>query len=71
MDHRLIPFTKGKSMKKNIMGKLMVKRGQILMEALWLVLFSCAFLTVMSHLYETGKKEIKLSRFFSQEKNNK
>ena len=38
------------------------KKGQILMEALALVLFSCAFLAMLSHLYETGKKEIKLSR---------
>ncbi len=53
-------------MKKSIIRKLIAKRGQILMEALWLVLFSCAFLTVLSHLYETGKKEIKLSRFFSE-----
>ena len=38
------------------------KKGQILMEALALVLFSCAFLAMLSHLYETGKKEIKFSR---------
>ena len=38
-------------------------RGQILMEAIWLVLFSCAFLAMLSHLYEKGKKEIQSSRF--------
>ncbi|MDE0518239.1 MAG: hypothetical protein F4X95_01665 [Oligoflexia bacterium] len=37
--------------------------GQILMEAVWLILFSCAFLAMLSHLYEKGKKEIKSSRF--------
>ena len=40
-----------------------LRRGQILMEAIWLVLFSCAFLAMLSHLYEKGKKEIKSSRF--------
>ena len=40
----------------------LLKKGQILMEALALVLFSCAFLAMLSHLYETGKKEIKFSR---------
>ena len=37
-------------------------RGQILLEALWLILFSCAFLAMLSHLYEKGQKEIQLSR---------
>ena len=36
--------------------------GQILLEAIWLVLFACAFLTILAHLYEKGKKEIELSR---------
>lgn len=40
----------------------LITKGQILMEALALVLFSCAFLAMLSYLYETGKKEIKLSR---------
>ena len=43
----------------------LLKNGQILMEALALVLFSCAFLGMLSHLYETGKKEIQLSRIGS------
>ena len=37
-------------------------RGQMLLEALWLVLFACAFLAMVSHLYEKGKKEIHFSR---------
>ncbi|MDE0118409.1 MAG: hypothetical protein OXM55_00175 [Bdellovibrionales bacterium] len=37
--------------------------GQILMETVFLILFSCAFLAMLSHLYETGKKEIQFSRF--------
>lgn len=36
--------------------------GQLVLEALWLILFSCAFLTMLSHLYEKGQKEIQLSR---------
>lgn len=37
-------------------------KGQLLLEVLWLILFSCAFLAMLSHLYEKGKKEIQLSR---------
>ena len=37
-------------------------KGQLILEALWLVLFSCAFLAMLSHLYEKGQKEIQLSR---------
>ena len=37
-------------------------RGQVLLEVLWLALFTCAFLAVLSHLYEAGKREIELSR---------
>ena len=37
--------------------------GQILIEAVFLIIFSCAFLAMLSHLYEKGKKEIKYSRF--------
>ncbi len=36
------------------------------MEALWLALFSCAFLAMLSHLYEKGQKEIQLSRIGSK-----
>ena len=46
------------------------KRGQILMEAVFLVLFSFVFLAVLAHLYEKGKKEIELSRYFSIKQNN-
>ncbi len=38
------------------------KAGQLLLEALCLILFSCAFLALLSHLYEKGKKEIHISR---------
>ena len=37
-------------------------KGQLILEALWLILFSCAFLAMLSHLYEKGGKEIQLSR---------
>ena len=37
-------------------------RGQILLEAIWLVLFAFAFLTMLVRLYEEGKKEIELIR---------
>lgn len=36
------------------------------MEALWLALFSCAFLAMLSHLYEKGQREIQLSRIGSK-----
>lgn len=37
-------------------------RGQMLLEALWLVLFAFSFLTAISYLYEKGNQEIKFSR---------
>ncbi len=42
--------------------KINKSNGQLLLEALWLILFSCAFLAMLSHLYEKGQKEIQLSR---------
>ena len=41
-------------------------KGQMILEALWLVLLSCAFLAMLSHLYEKGQKEIQLSRIGSK-----
>ncbi len=55
-------------MKKNKIKKRN-RKGQLLIEAIWLVLFSCAFLTLIAHLYEKGQKEIQQSRFFSLQKN--
>ena len=40
--------------------------GQIILETLFLVLFAFAFLTMLAHLYEKGKKEIELSRVTNQ-----
>ena len=41
---------------------LFEKKGQIILEILWLILFSCAFLSVLSYLYDRGQMEIRLSR---------
>ena len=38
------------------------RKGQIILEAVWLALFAFAFLTMLAFLYEKGKKEIELSR---------
>ena len=37
-------------------------KGQILLEMIWLILFAFAFLTMLSHLYKEGKKEIEIIR---------
>ncbi len=37
-------------------------KGQVLLETIWLVLFAFAFLTMLSHLYKEGKKEIEMIR---------
>ncbi len=36
--------------------------GQVVLELLWLILFSCAFLSVLSQLYDRGQMEIQSSR---------
>ena len=38
------------------------KNGQIILEILWLLFFTSAFLIMVSHLHNIGKKEIYLSR---------
>lgn len=38
------------------------KKGQVLLEVLWLLFFTSAFLMMVSHLHNSGKKEIQLSR---------
>ena len=38
------------------------RQGQMVVELLWLVLFACGFLAVMSHLYEVGEREIARSQ---------
>ena len=38
------------------------KRGQILLEILWLLFFTSVFLIMVSHLYNNGIQEISLSR---------
>ncbi len=46
-------------------------KGQLIMEALWLILFVCAFLATLSHLYEKGKIEIQNSQFIKKTRNEK
>ncbi len=38
------------------------KKGQIILEILWLLFFTSAFFIMVSHLHDSGKKEIRLSR---------
>ena len=38
------------------------KRGQVLLEILWLLFFTSAFLMMVTHLHNSGKKEIQSSR---------
>ena len=44
------------------LGGRKTKKGQVILEILWLALFAFAFLTMLAFLYEKGKKEIELSR---------
>ena len=37
-------------------------KGQLMLEAVWLILFSFAFLAMLSHLYEKGNREIQMGR---------
>ena len=45
------------------------RKGQVILEVIWLLLFASAFLTLLAHLYEKGKKEIELSRSQHKKKN--
>lgn len=49
---------------------LLGNKGQVILEILWLILFSCAFLSALSYLYDRGQMEIRLSRIikYSNEK---
>ncbi len=37
-------------------------KGQVILELLWVTLFICTFLSIMSFMYEKGKQEIRFSR---------
>ena len=41
-------------------------RGQVVLELLWVTLFICTFLSIMSFMYEKGKQEIRFSRQIKQ-----
>ena len=55
-------FTSQKERSEKRVTACKPRSGQIMLEVLWLALFTCAFLAMLSHLYEAGKREIELSR---------